>query len=139
MKILLALDPFGHSRKALEEALRLVKLQDAELLVMAVAETFHDKEHSYMGLEGGEEALVPLVRQKVDEAELFARQEGVTAKVIVEKGVAPAAGIIRCAQEEKVDLIVMGHRERHGLDIFVLGSVASKVVTNAHCSVLVVR
>ncbi len=139
MKILLALDPFGHSRKALEEALRLVKLQDAELLIMTVAETFHDKEHSYMGLEGGEEALVPLVRQKAEAAESFARQAGVTAKVIVAKWGTPAAGIIRCAQEEKVDLIVTGHRERHGLDGFVLGSVASKVVANAHCSVLVVR
>lgn len=139
MKILLALDPFGHSRKAFEEAIKLVKLQGAELLIMAVAEIFHDKEHTYLGLEGGPEALVPLVEQKAAEAESLAVQAGITPKIIVAKGVAPATGIIRAAKDEGVDLIVMGHRERGGLEMFVLGSVATKVVNNAHCSVLVVR
>lgn len=139
MKILLALDPFGHSHKALEEALRLTKLQSAELFIMAVAETFHDKEHSYVGLEGGPEALVPVVQKKAKEAESLALKEGITPKIILEKGEAPAAAIIRRAIDEKIDLIIMGHRERHGLDLFVLGSVAMKVVNNAHCSVLVAR
>jgi len=139
MKILLALDPFGHSHKALDEALRLTKLQSAELLIMAVAETFHDKEHSSMGVPGGPEALVPLVQQKMAEAESVAIKDGVKPKIIIEKGEGPVQGVIRCADEEKVDLIIMGHRERHGLDLFVLGSVATKVVNNAHCSVLVVR
>lgn len=139
MKILLALDPFCHSRKAFEEAIKLAKLQGAELLIITVAETFHDKEHSYLGLEGGAEALVPLVQQKAAEAESMALREGITPKMIVEKGLTPAMGIIQQAKEEDVNLIVMGHRERQGLELFVLGSVATKVVNNAHCSVLVVR
>jgi nucleotide-binding universal stress UspA family protein len=139
MKILLALDPFGSSRKAFEEALRLTKLQSAELIIMAIAETFHDKEHSYVGVPGGPEALVPVVQQKMAEAESLALKDGVTPKIIIEKGEGPVQGIITRAHEEKVDLIIMGHRERHGLDLFVLGSVATKVVNNAHCSVLVVR
>ena len=139
MKILLALDPFGHSRKAFEEALRLAKLQSAELLIMAVAETFHDKEHSYIGVPGGPEALVPLVQQKMAEVESLALKDGVRPTIIIEKGEGPILGIIKRAREEKADLIIVGHRERHGLDLFVLGSVATKVVNNAHCSVLVVR
>jgi nucleotide-binding universal stress UspA family protein len=139
MKILLALDPFGHSHKALDEALRLTKLQSAELLIMAVAETFHDKEHSYVGVPGGPEALVPLVQQKMAEAESLALKDGVKPKIIIEKGEGPVPGIMTRAREEKVDLIIVGHRERHGLDLFILGSVATKVVNNAHCSVLVVR
>lgn len=139
MKILVAIDPFGHSHKAFEEAIKLVKLQEAELLIMAVAETFHDQEHAYTGLKGGPEALVPVAQQKAAEVESMALQAGITPKVIVVKGVAPAMGIISEAKQENVDLIVMGHRERHGLEVFVLGSVATKVVGNAHCSVLVVR
>ena len=139
MKMLLALDPFGHSHKALEEALKLVKLQAAELIIIAVAETFEDTEHSYVGLEGGREALVPLVEKKAEEVRNAVMQEGVTPKIIIEKGTSPAAGILKCAEEEKVELIVMGHRERKGLDRFLLGSVATKVVTKAHCSVFVVR
>lgn len=139
MKMLIALDPFGHSQKALDEAVRLAKLQAAELIIVAIAETFEDMEHSYVGLEGGREALVPLVEKKIEEVRKAALQEGVAPKIIIQKGTAPAAGILKCAEEEKVDLIVMGHRERKGLDHFILGSVATKVVTSAHCSVLVVR
>jgi len=139
MKILLALDPFGHSQKAFEEALRLTKLQSAELIIMAVAETFHDKEHSYLGVPGGPEALVPLVQQKMAEVESSALKEGVKARIIIAKGEGPVQVIMTRAREEKVDLIIVGHRERHGLDQFILGSVATKIVNNAHCSVLVVR
>lgn len=134
MRILIALDPFGHSHKALDEAVRLAKLQAAELIFVAIAETFQDTEHSE-----GVDALVPLVEKKVEEVRNAALQDGVTPKIIIQKGTAPAAGILKCAEEEKADLIVMGHRERKGLDHFIMGSVATKVVTNAHCSVLVVR
>lgn len=139
MKMLLALDPFGHSHKPLEETLKLVKLQAAELIIIVVAEIFEDTEHSYMGLKGGREALVPLVEKKAEEVKCMAMLEGVTPKIIILKGTSPDAGILKCAEEEKVEIIVMGHRERKGLDRLLLGSVATKVVTNAHCSVLVVR
>ena len=139
MKMLLALDPFGHSLKATEEALRLVKLQACELTIVVIAETFQDAEDSYVGMEGGKDALVPLVKQKAEEAEKIAMQEGITPKIVVKVGESPAEGILKCAEEEKAELIVMGHRERKGLDRFLLGSVATKVVNNAHCSVLVVR
>lgn len=139
MRILLALDPFGHSHKAFEEALKLAKLQSAELIILAVAETFNESENSYVGLEGGAEALIPLVHRKAAEVEALAVKEGLKPKTIVIKGEAPAAGIIKYAQDEKVDLIIMGHRDRNALELLVLGSVSVKVVNNAHCSVLVVR
>lgn len=139
MKMLIALDPCGHSHEVLDEAVRLAKLQAADPILVATAGTFEDMEHSYVGLDGGREALVPLVEKKVEEVKKAALQQGVTPKFIIQKGTAPAAGILKCAEEEKVNLIVMGHRERKGLDHFILGSVATKVVTNAHCSVLVVR
>jgi nucleotide-binding universal stress UspA family protein len=137
MKMLLALDPFGQSRKAFEEALTLTKLKSAELQIIMVAETFHDISGS--GLPGGPERFVPFVQQKAAEAEAFALENGVKPKIFIEKAEVPIAEILRCAQVEKVDLIIMGHQDRHGLDLFVLGSVAMKVVKNAHCSVLVVR
>ena len=138
MKILLALDPFGQSRKAFEEALTLAKLKSAELLIIAVAETFHDI--SSTGLEGGPEVFVPFVQQKAAEAESFALENGVKPKIIIEKAETPVAEIIlRYAHKEKVDFIILGHQDRHGLDLLILGSVAMKVVKNAHCSVLVVR
>jgi nucleotide-binding universal stress UspA family protein len=40
---------------------------------------------------------------------------------------------------EKANLIVIGTRGRSGLKKLMLGSVASDVVTYAHCPVLVVK
>jgi universal stress protein A len=48
------------------------------------------------------------------------------------------AGILRVADEEKVDLIVLGSRERHGLAILV-NFTEDTVLHAAHCDVLAVR
>ena len=43
------------------------------------------------------------------------------------------------ANEEQVDLIVMGSSGKSGFDRFIMGSVADKVVNSAKCAVLVVH
>ena len=43
------------------------------------------------------------------------------------------------AENEKMDLIVMGTRGMSGFKRLLIGSVASGVVKHAHCTVLVVR
>ncbi len=50
-----------------------------------------------------------------------------------------AEGIVDYAQEKNLELIVIGTRGRSGFKKMLLGSVASKVVTYAHCPVLVVK
>jgi nucleotide-binding universal stress UspA family protein len=47
--------------------------------------------------------------------------------------------IIDYAERENVDLIVVGTRERTGFKKMLLGSVASDVVTYAHCPIMVVK
>ncbi|MGI9009799.1 MAG: universal stress protein [Nitrososphaeraceae archaeon] len=47
--------------------------------------------------------------------------------------------IINHAESENVDLIVVGNRGRKGFKRMLLGSVASDIVTYAHCPVLVVK
>jgi nucleotide-binding universal stress UspA family protein len=49
------------------------------------------------------------------------------------------AEIVRFAREIGAQLLVVGSRTRHGLDRLVMGSVSTHVVSNAHCSVLVVK
>jgi nucleotide-binding universal stress UspA family protein len=50
-----------------------------------------------------------------------------------------AAEIVDYAQQQNVDLIVMGTKGRSGFKRLILGSTASGVVTYAHCPVLVVK
>ena len=47
--------------------------------------------------------------------------------------------IIDYAENENVNLIVVGNRGRHGFKRLLLGSVASDIVTYSHCPVLVVK
>jgi nucleotide-binding universal stress UspA family protein len=50
-----------------------------------------------------------------------------------------AAEIVDYAQHKNVDLIVLGTKGRSSFKKLLLGSVASEVVTYAHCPVLVVK
>ncbi|MBV9175966.1 MAG: universal stress protein [Nitrososphaeraceae archaeon] len=47
--------------------------------------------------------------------------------------------IIQYAEDEKVDLVVIGSRGRSGIKKMLLGSVAAGVVTYADCAVIVVK
>ncbi len=51
----------------------------------------------------------------------------------------PEEEIIRFAEANNVDLIIMGTHGRTGMDRVFYGSTADKVVKGAHCAVLTVR
>jgi nucleotide-binding universal stress UspA family protein len=51
----------------------------------------------------------------------------------------PATELVRFANEAGIDLIVMGTHGRTGVERLLMGSVAEKVMREAHCSVLVVK
>ena len=50
-----------------------------------------------------------------------------------------AEAIIDYARSKNIDLILVGTKGLTGLEKFLLGSVASKVISRAHCAVLAVR
>ena len=51
----------------------------------------------------------------------------------------PAEQILRVAQEQKADLIFMGHHTRRPLALNILGSVALVVTRDSSCPVMVIR
>ncbi len=78
------------------------------------------------------------IEKATDRLEGLARRKGVPdAQRFVEAG-SPTLEIVRVAQEQAVDLIVIGSHGRHGLQR-VLGSTASGVLHTAPCDVLAVR
>jgi nucleotide-binding universal stress UspA family protein len=50
-----------------------------------------------------------------------------------------SGAIVNYAEDTDTDLIVVGTRGRSGFKRLLLGSVASDVVTYAHCPILVVK
>ena len=51
----------------------------------------------------------------------------------------PADEVLKAAETHKADLIVTGAKGLGAIGRFLLGSVSTRVVQHAHCSVLVVR
>ena len=82
-----------------------------------------------------EEDLIDRARLKLKE--LAARSGLSQADIRVEAGNTKAE-ILRVAEEEAADLIVLGSRERHGLAILV-NFTEDTVLHAAHCDVLAVR
>ena len=68
---------------------------------------------------------------------LFAH-EGVQCRVVQELG-HPVSGIVRVAEREKADLIVVGNRGVGGPKEVFLGSVSNGILHHAPCPVLIVR
>ena len=64
--------------------------------------------------------------------------ENITLKTELKVG-NPSETILETIKEENIDLVIMGNSGKHGLDRFLLGSVAEKVLRSATCPVLVVR
>ena len=96
----------------------------------------------------GSEIMVP---RYVDEAKAQADRWFGEIKPLAEKAGVKVTGesvfdvlsvadtIVDHAKDHKVDLIVMGTRGQSAIKRFLMGSVASAVVSHAGCSVLVVR
>lgn len=69
-----------------------------------------------------------------------ANQQNIQFKTLVRETTSSVVKeIIDVADEERVDLIVVGSTGKSRLDRMLVGSVAQGVMTNAKCSVLLVR
>ena len=78
------------------------------------------------------EKYLDKVKVKANEKDIHIKTEIISSKDI-------AGGILDIAEENNIDLIVIGTRGRSGFKRLLLGSVASHVATYAHCPVLVVK
>lgn len=136
-RILLVVDLGEHTDRIAERARALADLMGAELSVLHVVE--------YVPVEPMGETLLPAVQI---EEELVNRANARLAELAGRLGIAPdrrrvAAGnvkaeIVRAAQEQEADLIVLGCRERRGPSILV-NFTEDTVLHAAPCDVLAVR
>ncbi len=79
-----------------------------------------------------------LAQKELDKVVNRLRDSGLKARSLLKVG-APFLEIIRTADGENADLIVMGTHGRTGLAHVLMGSVAERVVQKASCPVLTVR
>jgi nucleotide-binding universal stress UspA family protein len=150
-KILIATDGSERVKKAITCAIELAKLYGAELHAVYVMDIKADCARSlYTDRSTG--GLKRILREEGHCADIY-RKEGETATKYIEniakdegldikKWITeghPAEEILKLAQVQSIDLIVMGTLGRSGIEKFLLGSVADKVIRNSRIPVLTVR
>jgi nucleotide-binding universal stress UspA family protein len=82
------------------------------------------------------------LRQEGDDAIQYAKKVAEDKEIDYEGVVVegdPAHAILEFAEHNKIDLIIMGTLGKGGVERFLLGSVADKVVKHSKVSVLVVK
>jgi nucleotide-binding universal stress UspA family protein len=141
-KILFPTDFSPRANQALTHALYLAKKYKAEMHMLHAlvlwdddphnpAYHFPDKEELQTRLK---EAATSRMTADLEKSEV----EDLVIKQVHERGITPAATILKYAGENDIDLIVIGtHRRRRIGHLF--GSVVEEVVRMAPCSVLTIR
>ena len=134
-KILVAYDGSTFSNRAFEIGLETARLNKAEVLVLCV-------------IQMPDPAMIYETTTLLDEAnEHYEKDFAGLNAAASSAGVAlhtqlvvghVAEQILQFATDESADLIVMGHRGKSLIQCWLLGSVSKRVVSYAHCSVLIV-
>jgi len=138
-KIVVPTDGSDVSIEAAKHAVNIAKEFDAEIYAIYVIDV-----SPFVGLpaEGSWEMISELLKEEGHDAlkkiKKLAEEWGVEIHTEMLEGV-PANEIVEFAEKKKADLIVMGTTGKTGLERILLGSVAERVIKNAHCPVLVVK
>lgn len=144
-KILLPTDGSQNAHKAAEHAIWIANMSNAEVIVLYVLDTsLFSGLPSEVTITKVKEMLKNEGMKSFDEISDMALKykEKLNIEInltFTSKEGRPSRVIRKTIDDEGVDLVVMGTSGKHGMDRFLLGSVAEKVVRTASCPVLVVR
>lgn len=136
-KILLATDGSEHSIRAAEYAAGLAKNQeDCTIYVVYVVDGETSKADVLRSwtLEG----VVEKRRHKIRTTMEKAKTEGIQYEMVILRG-EPGPTIVKYANENAFDLVVIGSRGLNTLQELVLGSVSHKVAKRAKCPVMIIK
>ncbi len=137
--ILLAADFSEHGREVARKARQLAEQNQAQLSLVHVVDNLPIADASYGPIIPFDvdltEELMAAAKKRL--AELGEELHVQAQRQWLEIG-SPKLEIVRIAEENQVDLIVVGSHGRHGLAL-LLGSTANGVLHYAKCDVLAVR
>lgn len=138
-RILFPTDGSEGSEIVLEHAIDLAKRYDATLEGLFVGD-----QRTYAGMaadidrEQIKEAQASVSEQALDRVRSAAEDAGVDVETTHTSGV-PAEKIVEVVEEDDADLVVMGTHGRTGIDHYLIGSIAERVVRQSPVPVVTVR
>lgn len=137
-KILAATDGSEHGLRAAKVAVGLAKISAGKVYAIYVADTQRTAHlPDDMLLFSIKELLLKEGKDAIKQVQELAEKSGVDFEGAVVEG-NPSDEIIRYAKDGGMNVIIVGAVGRTGLDKFLLGSVAEKVVRNSRIPVLTV-
>lgn len=136
--ILIATDGSENSQRAISYGIEIAKISGARVYGLHVIDTFSLSQ----SWTAGRESIYEILKREGEEATFKVKEcgevSGVEVKEVLLEG-HPSNEILDFAENNGIDLIVMGTLGKTGLDRFLMGSVAEKVVRSSRVPVLVVR
>jgi len=140
-KILVPIDFSETSKEAIRTGAELARHFGASLTLAHVQEPIHlmvPDGYAFFAPGQLEQIRADLEKALVAEKQVAEAAGMLQAQTRMVDGVA-SFSIVELARKEGFDLIVMGTHGRTGLKHALLGSVAERVLRNAHCPVLTVK
>lgn len=137
-KILLASDGSEHSIRAAEKAVSIAKNNpDAHIVVLYVVD---GKTSKHEVLQSMDVEALNIARQKKIEGTIDkVINPELSYETVIIHGKEPGPTIVKYANENKFDVVVIGSRGLNALQEFVLGSVSHKVAKRVNCPVMIVK
>lgn len=142
-KILVAIDGSDTSMKAADVGISIAKKHGAKMLVVTAMDPYPEHLHVSGFRQYYEEARIKSrdeSKKWFEQISKKAQENGVELKTeFLDAAPSIVGAITSYAENENVDLIIVGTRGRTGFKKMLLGSVASGVVTYAICPVMVIK
>jgi nucleotide-binding universal stress UspA family protein len=148
-KILVAVDDLKTSiattNRAIDYAVNIAQDYDAQLVILHVVRAdpgVHGINPPGYIIEMKKEAEASLAKmiEKIHEnADNKNNERTLQIKTDIIASVRIADAIVNYAKDKHIDLIVTGTRGRNKIKSALLGSIASDVITSAHCPVLIAK
>ena len=136
-KILIAADGSAHSLRAADHAMKLAAYNPETLVeIVYVLDSDHVKTDVLLSWSMIDHTDVR--KERVRAVEEKATTANVNFQTTILQG-EPGPALVKYANENKVDLIVLGSRGLNALQELVLGSVSHKVAKRADCPVMIVK
>jgi nucleotide-binding universal stress UspA family protein len=135
-KILVAYDGSPASKNALALACQLAREDKCWIKVLAVVPVYQG-DLDLIGVSNLKEVLAGPGERLLTEARQIAEQEDVHILVNLEQG-EPYERIVKVAEEENCDLIIMGRRSSSDLERELIGCLAARVIGHTRRDVLIV-
>jgi nucleotide-binding universal stress UspA family protein len=126
MKVVIATEGDRTSSHAIEEAIRLLPLSEADIVVVSVVDL---SDRITLAEDVEKHAAAGVARL---------REAGLSAEAVVRRG-DPAEEIVAIATETNADVVVVGAARRGRIAQFFLGSISRQVMQSWKGAILVVR